>query len=50
MVKLDDSSPILIDLAMSFEILGSTASGPIFFATHSLTNNFGQFFLSNLVH
>ena len=30
MTKLDDLRPIFIGLAMSFKILGSTASRPIF--------------------
>ena len=30
MIKLDDLRPIFIDLAMSFKILGSTTSCPIF--------------------
>ena len=30
MIKLDDLRPIFIGLAMSFRILGSTASRPIF--------------------
>ena len=30
MIKLDDFCPILIDLAMSSKILGSTASRPVF--------------------
>ena len=50
--KIGWFAPNIYYLAMSFKILGSTASHPIFFATHSMTNKFGlnlSNFISNLI-
>ena len=41
MIKLDVFHSIYIDLAMSFKILNSAASRPIFVTTHSSTNKYG---------
>ena len=42
MIKLDDLRPIFIGLAMSFKILSSTASRPIFSKLIALPINMGS--------
>ena len=42
MIKLDDFHPIFIDLAMSFKILNSTASRPIFLQLIARPINMGS--------
>ena len=44
MIKLDDLRPIFIGLAMSFKILGSTASRPIFLQLIARPINMGSIY------
>ena len=44
MIKLDDLCPIFIGLAMSFKILGSTASRPIFLQLIARPINLGRIY------